>query len=48
MTKLFSYPFVEIPPNTNDFRLGELAFEIGNHLQLTYDLRDEWEFDLQL
>lgn len=44
----FTHPFVEIPPNTSDFRLGELPFEIGNHLQFIFDLRDEWEFDLQL
>lgn len=44
----FTHPFVDIPPNTSDFRLGDLPIEIGNHLQLTYDLLDEWEFDLQL
>lgn len=44
----FTHPFVDIPPNTNDFRLGELPIEVGNHLQFTFDLLDEWEFDLQL
>ncbi len=44
----FSHPFVDIPPNTNDFRLGELPLKTGNHLQFIFDLRDEWEFDLQL
>lgn len=44
----FSHPFVDIPPNTSDFRLGELPLKTGNHLQFIFDLLDEWEFDLQL
>uniref|UniRef100_UPI001178824E IS1096 element passenger TnpR family protein n=1 Tax=Calothrix rhizosoleniae TaxID=888997 RepID=UPI001178824E len=43
-----SHPFVDIPPNTGDFRLGDLPLEVGNHLQFIFDLLDEWEFDLHL
>lgn len=47
-TREFNHPFVEIPPNTCDFRLGDLSLEVGNHLQFIFDLLEEWEFDLYL
>ncbi len=44
----FHHPFVDIPPNTSDFRLGDFSLEVGNHLELIFDLSQEWEFDLHL
>ncbi|MEH2107484.1 IS1096 element passenger TnpR family protein [Nostoc sp.] len=42
----FNHPVVEIPPDTCDFRLGDLSLEVGSHLQFIFDLLQEWEFDL--
>ncbi|MBC6429689.1 plasmid pRiA4b ORF-3 family protein [Nostoc sp. HG1] len=42
----FNHPVVEIPPDTCDFRLGDLSLEVGRHLQFIFDLLQEWEFDL--
>ena len=46
ITLEFNHPVVEIPPDTCDFRLGDLSLEVGSHLQFIFDLLQEWEFDL--
>ncbi|MBW4513059.1 MAG: plasmid pRiA4b ORF-3 family protein [Scytonematopsis contorta HA4267-MV1] len=44
----FHHPFVDIPPNTSDFCLGDFCLEAGNHIEFIFDLSQEWEFDLHL